>query len=177
MLYGKKVILRPIVPEDLPNYVQWLADPDVLRYFGTYLPINLAQEEAWYRHQNEDPTAINFAITYEGRHIGGTGFQHLNHRERNAEVGLFIGEKSLWDQGLGQDTLVTMVRYGFEQLNLHRIYLRVFAENERGIRAYEKVGFVTEGRFRQAVWRHGCWHDILFMSILYPEWDKHRHRE
>jgi RimJ/RimL family protein N-acetyltransferase len=177
MLYGKKVVLRPITHEDLPNYVRWLTDPEVLLYFGKYLPMNLDQEEDWYHRQRDDPTVLNLAITYEGEHIGGTGFQHLNHRERNAEVGLFIGEKSLWDQGLGQDTLATMLRYGFEQLNLHRIYLRVFAENQRGIRAYEKVGFVTEGRLRQVVWRHGRWHDILIMSVLYPEWERLHHRE
>lgn len=177
MLYGKKVVLRPITHEDLPNYVRWLADPDVLRYFGKYLPIDLDRETEWYMEQRNDPSAINFAITYEGEHIGGIGFQHLNHRERNAEVGLFIGEKDLWDQGLGQDALATMLWYGFEQLNLHRIYLRVFAENQRGIRAYEKVGFVTEGRLRQVVWRHGRWHDILIMSVLYPEWIQRQPQE
>jgi RimJ/RimL family protein N-acetyltransferase len=71
MLRGQRVVLQPIEPEHLPNYVPWLADPDVLAYFGPYRPMNLAQEQAWYARQNEDPSTVIFACDYEGRHIGG----------------------------------------------------------------------------------------------------------
>jgi RimJ/RimL family protein N-acetyltransferase len=171
MLRGQRVVLRPIEPEHLPNYVRWFADPDVLAYFGPYRPMNLAQEQAWYVHQNEDASMINFACEYEGRHIGGGGFGDLNHANQSAEVGLLIGEKALWDQGLGKDMLATLVAYGFDYLNLHRIYLRVFAQNQRAIHAYEQVGFVLEGRFRESEWRHGRWQDMLYMSILRHEWE------
>ncbi|RME85450.1 MAG: N-acetyltransferase [Caldilineae bacterium] len=175
MLQGKLVRLRPIERADLPNYVRWFADPEVLRYFGNYLPLSLAQEERWYERQL-DSGSINFAVEYQGRHVGGAGFAHIDHRNQNAEVGLVIGEKDLWDRGLGQDTLATLVDYGFAYLNLHRIYLRVFAENKRAIHAYEKVGFREEDRFREAEWRHGRWHDLCFMSILRREWE-HRQQE
>ena len=170
MLYGKRIVLRPIELEHLPNYVRWFADTDVLAYFGPYLPMNQAQEQAWYERQNNDPTTVNFAAELDGQHIGGGGLFRLGDRNQSAEVGLLIGEKSLWNQGLGQDILTTLVDYGFGYLNLHRIFLRVFAENTRAIRAYEKVGFVHEGRFREAEWRHGRWQDMLFMSILRREW-------
>ena len=172
MLQGNRITLVPIEREHLPNYVRWFADPDVLMYFGPYLPLNLAGEEAWYERQNNDPSVVNFAAELDGQHIGGGGLIGLNQRHQSAEVGLFIGEKSLWNQGLGQDILATLVAYGFDILNLHRIYLRVFAENIRAIRAYEKVGFVHEGRFREAEWRHGRWHDMLFMSVLRQEWER-----
>ena len=83
-----------------------------------------------------------------------------------------MGIAFVWDQGLGQDTLRAMLDYGFDHLNFHRIYLRVFAENARAIHAYEKVGFVHEGRFREDNWRHGRWQDTLFMSVLRREWRK-----
>jgi RimJ/RimL family protein N-acetyltransferase len=171
MLHGKRVVLRAIEHADLPNYVRWLADPDVLTYFGIYQPMNLAQEEAWYQHQNESRDNMNFAVELEGRHIGGCGFAGIDARNRHAEVGLFIGEKQLWDQGLGKDTLATLVGYGFDYLNLHRIYLRVFADNLRAVHAYEQVGFRHEGHFRESEWRHGRWLDMLIMSILRPEWE------
>ncbi len=174
MLKGKRVVLRPIEAPDLPAYVRWMADTDLLAYFGFYRPMNLAQEQAWYDRQNQDPDVINFAVELDGHHIGGTGLHLHDHKNQGAEVGLFIGEKDLWNQGLGQDILRTIVDYGFAQLNLHRICLRVFSENTRGIRAYEKVGFVHEGRFREAEWRHGRWHDLLLMSILRQEWEARR---
>ena len=172
MLHGELVRLRPIEREDLPNYLRWINDPDVLAYFGTYLPYNMVKEESWFERMNQDASVLNFAIEYEGQHVGGCGFVNINHRHQSSEVGLFIGEKSFWDKGLGQDTLRVMLDYGFDFLNLHRIYLRVFVENERGVHAYEKVGFVHEGRFREAEWRHGRWQDMLIMSVLRPEWRK-----
>jgi len=169
MLQGKLVVLRASEPDDLPNYVRWLQDRDVLTYFGPYRPMNLAQEESWFERQNSDSSSINFAIAHQGQHVGGCGYLNINHQHRHAEVGIFIGEKSLWDQGLGRDALATIVDYGFQYLNFHRIYLRVFAENKRAIHSYEKVGFQHEGRWRQAEWRHGRWHDMLWMSVLEHE--------
>lgn len=174
MLKGKRVVLRPIEPEHLAAYVRWMADTEVLAYLGPFRPMNSAQEQAWYERQNQDPDSINFAVEFDDRHIGGAGLHLRDHKSQNAEAGLFVGEKDLWNQGLGQDILTTIVDYGFANLNLHRIYLRVFAENVRGIHAYENVGFVHEGRFREAEWRHGRWHDILFMSILKQEWEARR---
>ena len=67
MLQGQRVVLRPIEKEHLPNYVRWLADTEVLMYFGSYLPINLAGEESWYENQNQNPAVVNFAVELAGQ--------------------------------------------------------------------------------------------------------------
>jgi diamine N-acetyltransferase len=170
MIRGERVLLRAIERQDLPNYVRWLNDPAVLEYFGRHRPMPLAEEETWYEQMLQDPTACNFAVELDGQHIGGAGFQYIDGRNASAEVGLFIGLPELWDQGLGGDVLRTLLRYGFEQLNLHRIYLRVFAGNQRAVHLYKKVGFQPEGRWREAEYRHGRYQDMLWMSILRPEW-------
>ncbi len=172
MLQGKLVRLRPIEREDLSNYLEWVNDPDVLAYFGSYLPYNMLKEESWFESMSQDARVLNFAIEYEGRHVGGCGFIGIDYRNQHAEIGLFIGDKSMWDKGLGQDALRAMLDYGFDHLNFHRIWLRVFAENKRAVHAYEKVGFVHEGRFREDQWRHGRWQDMLIMSVLRSEWEK-----
>jgi RimJ/RimL family protein N-acetyltransferase len=170
MLHGELVVLRAIERGDLPNYVGWLNDERVLRYFGFYRPMSLAQEERWYENMLGNAAACNFAIEYQGRHVGGAGLEHVDSKNANAEVGLFIGEPDLWDGGLGGDVLRTLLRYGFEQLNLNRIYLRVFADNERAVHLYEKIGFQHEGRWREHEFRHGRYHDMLWMAILRREW-------
>jgi len=170
MLQGKLVRLRALERADLAQARDYLQDPDVLAYFGFYGPMSLANEEDWYESDRQDASTITFAMEVEGRFVGGGGFSNLNHKNRRAEVGLFVGDKSLWDRGVGTEALRLMIGYGFQQLNLHRIYLRVFAENERAIHVYEKIGFQHEGRHRQSEWRHGRWHDLLWMSILQPEW-------
>ena len=163
-------MLRAIEREDLPAYVRWLNDPAVLKYFGNWIPCPQAQEEQWYERMLLDSSSRNFAIEFEGQHVGGAGFGSINGRNAGAEVGLFIGPPELWDRGLGYDTLRTLLRFGFEQMNLHRIYLRVYADNSRAISLYEKAGFRHEGRWRQAEYRHGLYYDILWMSILRSEW-------
>jgi RimJ/RimL family protein N-acetyltransferase len=61
-------------------------------------------------------------------------------------------------------------RHGFETLNLNRIYLRVYADNPRARRSYEKAGFVEEGCLRESVFRHGKYGDLFIMSVLRSEW-------
>jgi len=63
-----------------------------------------------------------------------------------------------------------LLQHGFNSLNLHRIWLQVYAKNPRGIRAYEKAGFTYEGKFRQAHYQHGQYYDVHLMSILKAEW-------
>lgn len=169
MIYGDHVVLRAIEREDLPDYVQWLNDPAVLEYFGSQVPLSLAQEEKWYEDMLRDPSFRAFAVEFEGQHVGGAGLSNIDGRNASAEVGLFIGLPEMWDRGLGFDVLNTLVRFGFEQMNLNRIYLRVFAGNERAIHLYEKAGFRHEGCWRQADFRHGRYHDLLWMSLLREE--------
>jgi RimJ/RimL family protein N-acetyltransferase len=102
--------------------------------------------------------------------IGNTSFADINWTDRNAEIGIFIGAKEYWSKGYGRDVMKLMLRHGFNTLNLHRIYLRVFEPNLRGIKAYQYAGFVEEGRLRQAVYRNGRYYDVLVMSVLRHEW-------
>ena len=67
--------------------------------------------------------------------------------------------------------MTLLLRHGFRTLNLNRVYLRVHADNKRAIRTYEKVGFVHEGKLRQAVYKNGKYKDVLLMSVLHDEWN------
>lgn len=104
--------------------------------------------------------------------MGNTSFMNINRREGSAEIGIFIGEKHFWDQGYDSEAVRRMVMHGFNDLNLHRIYLNVFETNPRAVRAYERVGFQHEGRLREAHYLKGRYIDVLLMSILKNEWKR-----
>jgi len=70
-----------------------------------------------------------------------------------------------------------MVNYGFKNLNLNRIYLRVFETNARAIHCYEKAGFKHEGRLRQACFLDGEYKDVLMMSILKSELPEEKNKD
>jgi len=173
MILGEKVRLRPVEREDLPRYVRWFGDPEVRRHLVIYLPFSLAQEERWYEGLQERLARgddVVLAIeTSEGEHIGSIGLHTINWKDRNAELGIVIGEKAYWGRGYGTDAIRVLLRVAFEEMNLHRVYLRVDADNTRGIRCYEKCGFREEGTLRDAIFREGRYHDQLVMSILRPE--------
>ena len=177
MIYGKRVRLRHVEREDLPHFVEWLNDPEVRQGLSMYLPISHAEEEKWFERvlsssREEQPLVIEIQSGDAWKMVGNCGFFDLDSRNRSAELGIFIGDKACWNLGYGTEVMRLLLRIGFTTLNLHRICLRVYEDNLRAVRCYEKVGFVHEGRQRQAEFREGCYKDLLLMSVLRPEWNE-----
>jgi len=172
MIFGKRVRLRAIERDDIPRFIKWFNDPDVREHLALYRPLSLAQEEKWFEALAErESTDHLFAIeTCEGVHIGNLGLHGINWKDRSAELGIAIGEKDHWGQGYGTDAITTLLGYAFDELNLHRVFLRVNADNPRGIGCYEKCGFVHEGTLRHAVFTAGQYKDQHMMSILQTEY-------
>jgi RimJ/RimL family protein N-acetyltransferase len=176
LIHGKRIRLRAIERENLPLFTGWLNDPEVSANISIFLPFSLLDEESWFETMrktphSEHPLTIEIRDGEGWKPIGNTGLGNIDPRNRSAEFGIFIGDRSCWDQGYGSEATRLMVRHGFETLNLHRIYLRVFRTNPRAVHVYEKTGFVHEGCMRQAEYRNGSYVDVLFMSLLRPEWD------
>ena len=167
---GRRVRLRAIERSDIPTFVRWFNDPEVGQYLQMYMPMSLAEEERWFEPQLTSVDSRVFGIeTLDGRHIGNLGLHNLDWNERCAVLGIVIGEKDYWGKGYGTDAVNTVLRFAFEQMNLHRIQLSVYAYNERAVRCYEKCGFRHEGRMRSKHFFSGEYHDELIMGILRDE--------
>ncbi|MFH1524465.1 MAG: GNAT family protein [Chloroflexota bacterium] len=181
MINGEGIRLRRDERTDITKFVEWLNDPEVRRYLSMNLPISTANEELWFENMLKLPAEVQpFAIEIREsdpagdgnrwRLIGNCGFMDFDHTNHSAEVGIFIGDKSHWNKGYGTGVMRLLLQFGFGTLNLNRIFLRVDEANKSGVRAYEKAGFVHEGRFRQGTFRDGEYRDMLFMSVLRSEW-------
>jgi len=120
------------------------------------------------------PVNLLFSIrTLDGdKLIGFIAFDGINWTDRDTYVAIGIGEPDFWGRGFGSDAMRLMLRYGFMELNLHRVSLTGYAYNPRGIRSYEKCGFKHEGRIREFLLRDGKRSDMLHMGILRSEWEK-----
>ncbi len=177
MILGERIRLRAIEREDLPLFVAWLNDPEVRQYLYMDLPLSMAQEEDWYENMRKQaprqhPLVIEITTPQGWVPIGNVSLFDFNDQHRSAELGIMIGEKKYWNKGYGREAVRLICRHGFETLNLHRIYLWVYATNLRGIRAYEKAGFVHEGRMREAIFNKGEYIDLVLMGILRTEWQQ-----
>jgi RimJ/RimL family protein N-acetyltransferase len=179
MILGQRIRLRPIDKDDLPRFVKWLGNPELRGYLAQYLPYGQAQEERWYDRNVGAGDLQAWAIDAQPAdmavgpwiHIGSCGFHDMDSRSRVGELGIMLGA-DYWSQGYGTDATQTLVAWGFYTLNLNRVYLRVFADNARAIRCYEKVGFRLEGRLRQDNFYNGVYRDTLIMGVLRSDWEQ-----
>jgi len=176
MIVGSRVRLRPIERADLPQFVAWLGDPAVHASLALVAGLGLAQEERWFEATlglpaAEQPMAIEARDGESAwRLVGSIGTHGIDWRNRSSEVGLVVGDQAAWGRGLGTEAMRLLLGHLFSTLNLHRVWLRVFADNARAIRMYERLGFRLEGRQRDGDFREGSYRDVLLYAVLAPEW-------
>jgi RimJ/RimL family protein N-acetyltransferase len=174
ILEGMLLRLRAQEIDDLERGHAWTNDREISYQMGTRYPRSLAEQE---RRLNEQPpggygNGVRLAIdTLDGRHIGSTDFVPADADDRCAGMGIMIGDKGYWSRGYGTDAVLTLLRFGFEQMNLNRIWLHVFEYNERAIACYKKCGFQIEGRLRDHLYQEGRYSDVIEMAILRDEFD------
>lgn len=176
IIYGTNIRLRAIEREDVSKYYEWVNDPEVTRYLSMYLPLSITDEEKWFERQmerdlHERPMAIELREAEAWRLVGNCSVFGIDWVHSSAELGIMIGDKSVWNRGIGTQTMTLLLHHCFETLNLNRAFLRVDGQNLGGRRAYQKAGFVEEGRMRQAVYQNGKYDDMYIMSVLRSEWD------
>ncbi len=169
---GKLIRLRAREPGDEPLLFQWFNDADVTDFLSMRYPLSHAQEREFIDRGSEITYAhATFAVETlaGGKLIGGCDLRTAPPEDRRAELGIALGDKASWDGGYGTDTMQTLCRFGFSEMNLHRIELWVHAENARARHVYEKVGFREEGVRREAFFKHGKYRDMVLMSLLEGE--------
>ncbi len=175
MIEGELIRLRAIEPADAERAHAWINDREVTRFIlGGRYPVSLADEQAWATEAARGNAFQDSRLaieTKDGVHIGNCGLHRAVPEDRSAELGIMIGDKDYWSKGYGTDTVRTLCRFGFQQMNLHRIALGVLEFNDRGIACYKKCGFVEEGRFRQNFYIDGRYWDTIRMSVLREEFE------
>ncbi len=174
-LIGERVYLRPLELSDAPTITPWFNDAEVTRFLLRHRPMSVGAEEEFLRRvaANDTDVTVGIVVRETDQLIGTTGL-HPECRNRSARFGIVLGDKASWDQGYGTEATRLTVRYGFDTLNLNRIWLHVYEYNPRGQRVYEKVGFRVEGRLRQENYYDGRYWDVFAMGLLRTEWEAAR---
>lgn len=169
-LEGRLVQLRAREPGDEELAYQFFNDPEVTEFLAMRYPFSRQQEREALSVPARWPGA-HFAIETleEGRFVGTCSLEVVSPESRRGELGIAIGDKGFRDRGYGTDAVRTLCRFGFEEMNLHRIELEVFEENARARHVYERLGFVVEGVRRDGWFQAGHYQDLIVMGLLEGE--------
>lgn len=172
-LIGDKCYLSPIHVEDAEQYTEWLNDFDVAVNLVLFERIiNVESEKGILEKMSQSGDPIFAIIDKENDNlIGNCGLHNVDHIDRKAEFGIFIGNKTYWNKGFGTEATNLILDFAFNAINLNNIMLEVYAYNKAAIRVYEKCGFKTIGKRRQARFISGCYHDVIYMDILASDYE------
>jgi RimJ/RimL family protein N-acetyltransferase len=163
------VELTSLRPEDSALLFEWINDRSLVELSAPFRPVSQTEHGAWFAQVRERTDVRIFGIREDGRLVGTCQLHSIHPVHQSAELQIRIGAGDARGRGVGREALRQLLRHGFDELDLHRIYLHVFATNDRAIRAYEDVGFRREGLLREAALIGGAWIDVLLMAVLRDE--------
>lgn len=167
--------LRELTPSDVKKINEWRNNRTIIDSLGA--PFRFIAEEvdsAWIgSYLSNRNNCVRLAICQKENDeiIGACYLLSIDWLSRQAEYAIWIGDSGFQGKGAGEFSTRTMLSHGFNDLNLHRIYLTVLDSNERAISLYKKVGFSKEGKLREAVFKNGKYLDMVQMSILSHEFN------
>lgn len=174
LFFGRRVRLSALRPEDAHAVARWYEDAEFGRMFDSSpaVPRTPARIARWFEDADRSRDSFTFAIRplYTEELLGIVDLDTIQWTHRTAWLAIAIGEPDNRGQGYGTDAMHLLLRFAFDELNLHRLQLTVFEYNRRAIRLYERLGFVREGVFREALLRDGRRWDMYLYGLLAREY-------
>ena len=170
MLKGKAVGLRAIEKEDLPILLQWRNNPEFRLFFREYRELNFENQIQWFdKYVMRDMSTRMFAIIEIETLsvIGACGLCYIDWINRSADFSIYIGKDNLYiDEYYAIQAGVLMEKYGFEELNLHRLWSEVYSIDNKKQTFFNSLGFELEAKLKQTHWTQGEWVDSLFFTKI-----------
>lgn len=165
--------LLEAVRESIVDLHEWL--PWAHLAYGRTDAVRFVREtgRAW-----REGKAFDYAVRPHddpGRHLGNVSIWYVSKTFRAGEIGYWVRSSDA-GRGVCTEAAATLVRLGFETLNLHRIMLRIAVGNEASERVASKLGFIKEGVLRDELQVHGTWMDHTIWGMLEHEYKRHRDR-
>lgn len=164
------LVLRTITLEDTENILTWRNKPSVKKYFIHQTEISKKEHLDWLETKVKTGKVIQFIMIekWNRRPIGSVYLQDIDMKNKKAEFGIFIGEDKLTNKGFGTEAAERIIKYAFDEIELHRLYLRVYEDNLRAISSYLKVGFKREALLKDDVYVNGEFKNIVLMGVVNP---------
>lgn len=165
------MIIRRITLADLQDRVAWMNNPKVYKSMHFELPVLLENTVKWFENNKNNDKRADVCFEEGGILVAFGGLTTIDPVLKKAELYVFVypnAQKS----GIGTRATKLLCEYGFNELNLHKIYLLTNEDNIAAIRVYEKCGFVLEGRHRDEYLADGEYKDRLYFGLLKSDFEQ-----
>ena len=170
---GENVGLCPINPDHFPLYLKWQNDPKVRKFARRTFPVTIDQMKKELEEPRPAvPESVSFEIIYkpDNKPVGRCGLHHFSWPDRHASIGMGIGETEYWGKGIGTEAGQLLLRYGFIELNLHKILAHIFSPNIGSQTAAQKAGLTLEAQMKEMIFVDGKYYDDFVFGITQDEW-------
>ena len=167
-LVGPAVSLAPETVEHAETMAEWLNDLEVAVPLGDEA-WRLVTPEGIRRSAAGSEHAFMIVANDGDVPIGRCQLFNVNLVDRNAMLGIVIGDRRYWNRGLGGEAVTLLLEYAFNLINLESVMLGAFAFNPRALACYRRIGFREIGRRRHARRIAGQYHDAILMDLLAEE--------
>ena len=169
-LLGEKIYLSPRNTEDVEKFTEWMNDFHTTDYTGrSGALVTIDAEKKYLEEHIKDEATFGIIELETDKLLGSISLEDINHINRTATLGIFIGDKEVRNKGYGTEAIRLILDYGFNYLNLNNIKLDVMEFNERAIACYKKCGFKEYGRRRKSEFTNGKYYDRISMDVLAEE--------
>jgi len=174
MIKGKLIGLVAVERQDIKQLCDWRNNTEFRKYFREYRELSMANQEEWYENKVlKDPTTMMLSIRRLSDNvlIGVCGFVYINCVHRHADLSLYIGWNNEYidEQGYAEDTCRELLRYGFNELSLNKVWTEIYDFDSKKKNLYDQMGFKQDGLLRQNYFHNGKWWGSRIMSILCNE--------
>lgn len=167
ILKTERLIIRRVSDQDIEDVHQLQSLPEITRFNTADIPKTIQETEVVLSAWISGPKSLVFAMeTADGKEfVGLIGIKLGREKYRNAEIWFKI-HAAFWNQGFTTEAVKRIIRFGFEELHLHRIEAGCAIENAGSVRVLEKVGMLREAHTRQALPLQSGWSDGYDYAIL-----------
>ena len=167
--------LRLLASSDLQTRVKWMNDPRVYRTMHFTPPISLEKTLEWHSKNVNNANRCDVVFEDEkGNLVAMGGLTAIDYSVRKAEFYVFVNPERQ-REGIGTQATCLLCKYGFEVLQLHKIYLFTNSSNTGARHTYEKVGFSLEGIHRSEMITDEKYEDRLYYGLLAPDFNSNKY--
>ena len=175
MLEGNYVILRALEKDDLVILRDWRNSLHIRKSTREYKLLNMFNQKNWFEsiHKSNPPREIMFGILNKRKKlVGVTGLTYIDWKNRHSEISIYLSTKCWQSKPDAKEVINLIMEYGFEELNLHRLYVEIYTLMKENIKLFTQMKFVKEGQLREKIWRQNKWWDTVIYSKLAQEYEQ-----